>query len=369
MADLIPFGKHRGKPVDALLDDRQYMDWLLAQGWFKEKYGNIYQIVINNGQEPSETPEHNAMQIKFLDETYRIKFAYVAMNHSITRYGVLANLEAKLRPLLLSCRTAYAEYEKALSDWRAQWKPIEEVPPDSLNTNVQADWAREWDMYKARLSEWVARGQIEPRPTPPLTAIGAEKSPSEDLPATIAGISKLIWMSAGGYGDDSPCNLIGADEPAFEDEGVDVAYNVEAGISPLAYSSSKDENVQTAQFQITASCREAPNGRGGWLNRERLNFSQSIAIPKLSFKRRVTIEIKPAIGDDYPAVLRQIKRNNADFVLVGQYHGVGATREQFVQFFATQNKTVIFENDVENADIDFSLCNLDGWEWPEFPVL
>lgn len=70
MSDIVPFGKHKGKPVDALLDDREYVDWLTQQGWFRERYGNIYQVVINNGAEPSETPEHNAMQARFLDEEY-----------------------------------------------------------------------------------------------------------------------------------------------------------------------------------------------------------------------------------------------------------------------------------------------------------
>lgn len=70
MSDIVPFGKHKGKPVDALLDDREYVEWLTQQGWFREKYGNIYQVVINNGAEPSETPEHNAMQARFLDEEY-----------------------------------------------------------------------------------------------------------------------------------------------------------------------------------------------------------------------------------------------------------------------------------------------------------
>ncbi len=72
--EVVPFGKHKGKPVEALLDDRPYLDWLLSQPWFKERFGNVYNIVINAGQEPVETPEHNAMQIKFLDESFRMKF-------------------------------------------------------------------------------------------------------------------------------------------------------------------------------------------------------------------------------------------------------------------------------------------------------
>lgn len=75
MSDIVPFGKHKGKPVEALLDDRPYLDWLLSQPWFKEKFGNVYNIVINAGQEPVETPEHNAMQIRFLKLDFRLKLA------------------------------------------------------------------------------------------------------------------------------------------------------------------------------------------------------------------------------------------------------------------------------------------------------
>jgi hypothetical protein len=37
-ADLIPFGKYKGQPLEAIQSDKQYIDWLLAWGWFKEKY-------------------------------------------------------------------------------------------------------------------------------------------------------------------------------------------------------------------------------------------------------------------------------------------------------------------------------------------
>lgn len=75
--EMIQFGKHKGKPVDALLDDRPYIEWLLTQSWFKEKYGNVYNVVINNGAEPSETPEHNAMQIRFLNKEYQQKLMHL----------------------------------------------------------------------------------------------------------------------------------------------------------------------------------------------------------------------------------------------------------------------------------------------------
>ena len=72
--EVVPFGKYRGQPVEVLVQDRQYVDWLTAQPWFKEKFGNFYTLIVNNFQEPSETPEHNALQIKFLDRDFCLRF-------------------------------------------------------------------------------------------------------------------------------------------------------------------------------------------------------------------------------------------------------------------------------------------------------
>jgi hypothetical protein len=76
------------------------------------------------------------------------------------------------------------------------------------------------------------------------------------------------------------------------------------------------------------------------------------------------IEIKPIIGDDYPAVLRQMrafdnivwKKNGAavftiketthiKILYVGSYTGQGATREQFVATFASAGIKVVFKTD------------------------
>jgi hypothetical protein len=65
-AEIVPFGKYRGQPVQVLIADQDYRDWLMAQPWFRERWGNIYQTVINYGAEPQDSPEHNEMQVSFL---------------------------------------------------------------------------------------------------------------------------------------------------------------------------------------------------------------------------------------------------------------------------------------------------------------
>lgn len=78
MNEIVTFGKYKGQPVEAMAQDKQYVDWLLAQDWVKTRYQGIYNIIINNFQAPSETPEHNIIQAKFLDDAYVMAFIRVA---------------------------------------------------------------------------------------------------------------------------------------------------------------------------------------------------------------------------------------------------------------------------------------------------
>lgn len=72
---LVPFGKYKGQPVEVMQMDTGYCDWLSKQDWFREQYGNVYnQVIINNFTEPSETPEHNRLQMKFLDKSLCRRF-------------------------------------------------------------------------------------------------------------------------------------------------------------------------------------------------------------------------------------------------------------------------------------------------------
>lgn len=69
---LVPFGKYRGQPVEQLAADSEYCQWLLTQSWFPERYRALHVLILNNGVLPDDTPEHNAMQLRFLsDDTCR----------------------------------------------------------------------------------------------------------------------------------------------------------------------------------------------------------------------------------------------------------------------------------------------------------
>jgi hypothetical protein len=78
-----------------------------------------------------------------------------------------------------------------------------------------------------------------------------------------------------------------------------------------------------------------------------LKFSSDY--PKHACIFEATVEIKPTVADEYPAVLRQMKRDKSQYLFVGEYRGVGATRDQFVATFAASGITVVWKADVDAA--------------------
>lgn len=72
---IVPFGKYKGRPIEYMLADRSYCEWLAAQPWFRDRFAPVYNIIIGAGTEPQDSPEHNAMQARFLDHHEALRLA------------------------------------------------------------------------------------------------------------------------------------------------------------------------------------------------------------------------------------------------------------------------------------------------------
>ncbi|MDL2313672.1 hypothetical protein LJC36_01690 [Desulfovibrio sp. OttesenSCG-928-C14] len=126
--EIIPFGKHKGKPLEVLRSDPEYCDWLTAQGWFREKHDAIYQLIINNFGEPTETPEHNRLQVKFLDRTFCLQlFHKLGWEPVADKNNLVCKLQQKLdefRHELATCKDKPYPHNKP-DDWQWQIKDYE----------------------------------------------------------------------------------------------------------------------------------------------------------------------------------------------------------------------------------------------------
>ncbi len=201
--ELIPFGKYKGQPVQVLRSDRGYTEWLLQQDWFVQRFPNLRTIIVNNFGQPSETPEHNKLQARFLSKDFCTKFAWLAC-------------------------------------------------------------------------------------------------------AFLPSLSHNHLFSLIRKNDDEVCDLVIETYPEFEAKcGVDVCL-----CFFILWNGKEGEHCNNMEFKI---------------------------------------EVKPTVSDDYPAVLREMKANESSFLVLSEYTGRGASKDDFVRIFKCSHKLVIFENEIDLA--------------------
>jgi uncharacterized protein (DUF3820 family) len=269
--NVVPFGKYKGRLIEEVLaDDPAYLQWLCGQDWFRAKFVSLHQIIINRGAEPEETPEHNAIQVKFLDDDFCLRFI---------RY-LRPNIDQQMHAQLTACLAERAR--RAKENIETQTRDLERLE-ESLR---KYEPNRVYYPSKEQQQENVENARVE--------LARCQQILTKELAAKIDEINVRF-------------------ERKFEVQGVDVMLAVEAHNAP---------------HDVAISLWAFPGYR----------FQNS---------RALRIEIKPIVGDDYPAVLRQMKRTQSDVLLVGRYTGIGATREQFVKTFATASIRVVFLEDVE----------------------
>ena len=73
MSEIIPFGKYKGKPIiEVISKHKKYIEWLMLQNWLSEELRSQINVFITHGGKNSEeTPEHNRIQMIFLNREYR----------------------------------------------------------------------------------------------------------------------------------------------------------------------------------------------------------------------------------------------------------------------------------------------------------
>jgi hypothetical protein len=225
--NVVPFGKYKGQPVEVLAQDRPYLEWLAAQDWFRERYAGIYTLIVNNFAEATETPDHNALQVLFLDDAFCTRVLTV------------------LKP-----------------QWRAA--DIKELTRSVL-----------------------ARKQ----------------SLSNEHAARFSRVNWTIKFNR-----------------EFEQRGIDVRLGC---------------CIETVE-RLPARDRYSSE-----------IFESEIRVHVDGF----TIEIKPTVSDDYPAVLRQMRANGSRVLFTQNYTGIGATEEQFVKTFALSDIKVVFRREVDAVQL------------------
>jgi hypothetical protein len=242
---VVPFGKYKDQPVEVLAGDPAYANWLTAQPWFRDKFANIYNVIINNTGEPAETPEHNQLQALFLDDEFCLRF----LAHSCP-----GQVQKDLKREWVYCLERFNSRDRCEG---RRW--VHEARSHSCTPNCDRCYERAWTENLIR----------------------------DGLTHEVLPITQKITQREFEYSDGGRRN-------------VDVLLSVTARVDAVGIY----------------TCVGA------------------------------AIEVKPSVGDDYPAVLRQMRSNGAKYLFPRDYHGVGATQAQFVQMFKSAGIHVVFANEV-----------------------
>lgn len=259
MTDIIPFGKYRGQEIEQVRQrDPAYLQWLVQQAWFSEKFAPIYQLVVNNFAPPSEeTPAHNALQVRFLDFNFQTAFWYAS--------GADEDVGWEILKQRFNDRVKISNLRKA---------PKPKRPPQA------GGWAPEKYWLEAHRNEVRARWK---------TWRIRNKQPT---------LLRSFWSAS------------------FED-------------------------VSDVKFGLTASV--------GWGKAHR-EFD-------VTHDLQIYIEIKPSMGDDYPAVLRQMKRQQQQLesrwntiwcLLIDQFASQAVTLEQVRKIFERDEIRIVVMQDIRD---------------------
>lgn len=120
------------------------------------------------------------------------------------------------------------------------------------------------------------------------------------------------------------CPVVRLRNLELEVEGADVRFTVEQGYSVSVELHQVNRRYGCVDTRYLAEYGETENFR---------------------------IEVKPILGDDYPAVLRTMKATNCTHLLVAEYCGEGASWAQVVQVFALSKITAVMLDDVEQVSL------------------
>jgi hypothetical protein len=293
-AQIVPFGKYHDQPIESLLADRGYVEWLMNQpglvAMLQAKYPAIYNIITIGAPASDDTPEHNKLQTMFLDCDFQYAFLEAALGRSVEQ--ISAELAAKLNRETQAAFSALEQRAKAaglrsVETLENRRKSLAKVIAERDAKNpADEEWFKSWDddrkfwirqvrCSEDRLKEIIdfvsqLRAPQEVKPSPPQIKVEFECGYDVYLEFVWRNESEPLWQLLHGW-----------------------------------------------EFKIDG----------------KTTISGKVSH---SFK----IELKPLMGDDFPSVLRQMKRNDADTLVNGEFESKSCTLSQVRGMFGAEKQII-----------------------------
>lgn len=301
---IVPFGKYKGQPVEVLQQDEPYCEWLASQDWFRTKFTAIHTLIVNNFAAPHETPEHNQLQALFLDESWLQRFLCARTDLRLL-YQRLQKEYAAARANRLTClqklQVTLAE-QQARDPAATVEAAIAAAFTDGTRAGLTADQRRmyedRWRQLQANRTIDLARYERD-RVQAIEKLQGALQSCQADLTRLPEAAPPIVWRDL---------------RTTFEERGIDVSVQAIARFTGLPRSLE-------AALQATGSPWGEP-------------YTRQESVFAFCVYGSYAIECKPSLGDDYPAVLRQMRAADCDTLVIESFATVSVSFEQVAKIFA-----------------------------------
>ena len=359
-AELITFGKYKGQPVEVLANDKKYTDWLMAQEWFRTGHVQLYNVIVNNFCEPSDTPEHNRMQADFMKTEVKEK--------------VIRQLFKEPEELMKGYKKRSEDCDKKISDIELQLAELQKEKEDyEIKEKEFADLEKkEHEEHKNEI-EYLENKRTEYRKMcncPGSMDVSYDRWKANNYKQTklekeeyeeIQQKYKECW---------SKINKLEEPEKEYRNKKWEISSKIrdlDSSIKTLNEKQSKVldekeclnelyEKLKNNGFVIEKTTFEV----NGWDVYMHLGFP---------YNANVFLELKPSIGDDYPSVLREMKihknymSKNKDAIYENYYSyynychcGRASTKDYHILVYKNLTTSTISESELAEY---FNSCDFE----------
>jgi hypothetical protein len=344
--DIVPFGKYRDQPVEAMLADQNYVQWVMSQPglvtMIQGRYPALFNIITVGSPTTEDTPEHNKLQAMFLSKSFQDAFIERAIGKS--PYAISAELAQEVNDA--AAKRLKASIELAQRDVAISLEKLKEAQKENALTATE-------DAYEHYRKERTEHATLEKARYNRETAEKAKKlwsQQSEVLP--IKEFSEFAdWIENDGGYSNWPSTvrrrretLTKAEKRVIDDQVLYLGISSSTPIIAIATRPTFTIEFE-CQYDLDFQVDWYLENKGVWGEKHREykgEYSEyrsrdweqySIEMER---KMHFRIELKPQMGDDFPAVLRQMKRSNADTLVVGSYDSSSCTLDEVREIFGAK---------------------------------
>lgn len=280
---IIEFGKYKNKPITEMLKDKNYVDWCKNQKGLLDKYPVIYNIIYNQrfSNENCPTPEHNKMQNAFLDNKMQLKL----IDHIYGNNEIIYNkLKDKLNNL-------YNDdlYKKLYNDFK--------FPSDikyKYNFDIEFEAKYNWDIL------------LECECVPDIDKNKIDLCNIQHKKGIECGDFYNKIFNKKLFNENSSYSLF---EKKFKRKCTKFNTFFESNLH-TKYDFDNKLIIKTSinNSYCLSSWRSWDSGTfKDFINQTSIRYELSLKLPGVG-SHLLFCELKPELGDDYPCVLRKMKR-------------------------------------------------------------